>query len=118
MQRGHPIAFLDKALGPKSRGPSTYEKECMAIIVAVQQWCSYLQHSVFVIITDHKILSQLSEQIPPWPPPTRSQRTLDEIGLSLFNCLLDSLITDSPVIGAVYAALKESELHSTDLLPY
>jgi carotenoid epsilon hydroxylase len=38
--------------------------------------------------------------------------------LSLFNCLLDSLTIDSPVIDDVYTALKESELHSTDLLPY
>ena len=27
MQKGHPIAFLSKALGPKNRGLSTYEKE-------------------------------------------------------------------------------------------
>jgi carotenoid epsilon hydroxylase len=31
---------------------------------------------------------------------------------------LDSLTIDSPVIDDVYTALKESELHSTDLLPY
>ena len=36
MQHGHPVAFLSKALGPKTRGLSTYEKEYMAIIVAVQ----------------------------------------------------------------------------------
>jgi hypothetical protein len=42
MQDGHPLAFISKALGPKSRGLSTYEKEYMAILVAVQHWRSYL----------------------------------------------------------------------------
>jgi hypothetical protein len=43
MQDGHPIAFLSKALGPKFRGLSTYEKEYMAILVVVQHWRHYLQ---------------------------------------------------------------------------
>lgn len=47
-----------------------------------------------------------------------SQLTLDVIGLSLFNYNFDSLTTDSPVIDAVYTALKEAEARSTDLLPY
>lgn len=47
-----------------------------------------------------------------------SQLTLDVIGLALFNYNFDSLTTDSPVIEAVYTALKEAELRSTDLLPY
>jgi hypothetical protein len=36
MQDGHPLAFFSKALGTKSRGLSTYEKEYMAILLAVQ----------------------------------------------------------------------------------
>ncbi|KAI9153402.1 hypothetical protein LWI28_010772 [Acer negundo] len=47
-----------------------------------------------------------------------SQMTLDVIGLSVFNYNFDSLTTDSPVIEAVYTALKEAEARSTDLLPY
>ncbi|KAJ3689800.1 hypothetical protein LUZ61_018964 [Rhynchospora tenuis] len=47
-----------------------------------------------------------------------SQLTLDVIGLSLFNYNFDSLTSDSPVIDAVYTALKETELRSTDILPY
>lgn len=47
-----------------------------------------------------------------------SQLTLDVIGLSIFNYNFDSLTSDSPVIDAVYTALKEAELRSTDLLPY
>lgn len=47
-----------------------------------------------------------------------SQLTLDVIGLSLFNYNFDALTADSPVIDAVYTALKEAELRSTDILPY
>ncbi|KAL9269018.1 Carotene epsilon-monooxygenase, chloroplastic-like protein [Drosera capensis] len=47
-----------------------------------------------------------------------SQLTLDIIGLSVFNYNFDALTTDSPVIDAVYTALKEAEARSTDLLPY
>lgn len=35
MQRGHPLAFLSKALGPKNQGLSTYEKEYLAILIVV-----------------------------------------------------------------------------------
>lgn len=37
-QGGHPITYMSKPLGPKDRGLSTYEKECMAILMAVEQW--------------------------------------------------------------------------------
>ncbi|KAG0600420.1 hypothetical protein M758_11G032600 [Ceratodon purpureus] len=47
-----------------------------------------------------------------------SQLTLDIIGLSVFNYEFDALKTDSPVIEAVYTALKETESRSTDILPY
>nr|AYV88886.1 cytochrome P450 oxidase CYP97C42 [Polygala tenuifolia] len=47
-----------------------------------------------------------------------SQLTLDVIGLSLFNYNFDSLTSDSPVIDAVYTALKEAEARSTDVIPY
>jgi hypothetical protein len=33
-QDGHPIAYVSKALGPKAQGLSTYEKECLAILLA------------------------------------------------------------------------------------
>jgi hypothetical protein len=34
MQQGHPIAYLSKALSNKSQALSTYEEECLAIILA------------------------------------------------------------------------------------
>lgn len=56
LQDGHPLAFLSKALGPRSRGLSTYEKEYLAVIMAVQQWHSYLQLAEFLIYTDQQSL--------------------------------------------------------------
>lgn len=56
MQEGHPLAYLSKALGPKSRGLSAYEKEYMAILIAVQTWRAYLQFQEFIILTDQRSL--------------------------------------------------------------
>jgi hypothetical protein len=41
-QQGHPIAFVSKALGLKAQCLSTYEKECLAILMAVDHWYHYL----------------------------------------------------------------------------
>lgn len=62
MQDGHPLAFFSKHLQPKQRGLSTYEKEFMAILAAVDQWGPYLQHGEFVTRTDQKSLTHLNDQ--------------------------------------------------------
>ena len=62
MQEGHPIAYLSKPLSGRNQGLSTYEKECMAILLAVDKWRCYLQHNHFSIRTDHKSLLFLTEQ--------------------------------------------------------
>lgn len=41
-QEGHPIAYLSKPLGPRTKGLSTYEKEYLAILLAVDRWRPYL----------------------------------------------------------------------------
>lgn len=61
-QQGHPIAFMSKALSPRYQGLSTYDWEYLAIIVAVDQWCPYLQHAEFDILTYQKSLVHLEEQ--------------------------------------------------------
>jgi hypothetical protein len=61
LQEGHPLAFISKALGPKTQGLSTYEKEYLAILVAVEQWRPYLLHAKFVIFTDQKSLVHLND---------------------------------------------------------
>ena len=62
MQQGHPLAFVSKALGPKNRGLSVYEKEYLAILLAIDQWRSYLQMQQFIIKIDHKSLAHLQDQ--------------------------------------------------------
>jgi len=62
MQEGHPIAFLSQALYPKNAALSTYEKECLAILLAIDKWRSYLQAQPFVIKTDHKSLLYMKDQ--------------------------------------------------------
>jgi hypothetical protein len=61
MQEHHPIAYVSKALGPILRGLSTYEKEHVAILLAVEQWRFYIQFGEFCIATDQKGLSLLNE---------------------------------------------------------
>jgi hypothetical protein len=63
MQNNHPIAFISKSLGPKLRGLSTYQKEYVAILLAVDQWKSYLHYGEFHIFTDEKSLIHLNEPI-------------------------------------------------------
>lgn len=61
-QEGHPIAYISRALGPKNQGLATYEKECLAILMAVDHWRFYLQHAPFVIKIDQKSLENLTDQ--------------------------------------------------------
>lgn len=62
MQQGHPLAYLSKALCHKNQALSTYEMECLALLMAVEKWRPYLQHQRFVIRTNHQALRHLSEQ--------------------------------------------------------
>lgn len=52
MQRGQPIAFLSKAIGPKAAGWSSYDKEALAIIEAIKQWKHYFATSSIIIRTN------------------------------------------------------------------
>ena len=62
MQKHRPISYYSKSLGPKAAALSTYEKECMAILMAVDQWCMYLQHDEFIIHTNQRSLIHLEDQ--------------------------------------------------------
>lgn len=68
LQDHHPLAYVSKALGVKNQGLSTYEKEYLAILMAVDKWRQYLQHGEFFIYSDHRSLSHLTEQrlTTPW----------------------------------------------------
>ena len=62
MQQGHPLAFVSKTLGPKNRALSVYEKEYLAILLAVDKWRPYLQVQQFTIKTDQRSLAHLQDQ--------------------------------------------------------
>ena len=62
VQDGHPFAYLSKALGVRNQRLSIYEKEFLAITMAVDKWRAYLQRGPFVIVTDHKSLCSLGDQ--------------------------------------------------------
>jgi hypothetical protein len=62
LQAGHPVAFLSKALSSRNQTLSAYEKECLAILFAVDKWRPYMQHREFEIHIDHKSLLHLADQ--------------------------------------------------------
>jgi hypothetical protein len=61
MQEGHPLAFFSKALGPKNQALSIYDKECLAILLAIDKWKTYLAHRPFTIHTDQRSLIHLGD---------------------------------------------------------
>jgi hypothetical protein len=61
-QDGHPVSYPSHALGPKNRGLSAYEKEFLAILLAVDHWRSYLQFLEFTIQSNYRSLASLDEQ--------------------------------------------------------
>jgi hypothetical protein len=62
MQKGQPIAFLSKSLGPKAAAWSTYDKEALAIIEAIKKWKHYFASSSIIIRTDQQSLKHIQEQ--------------------------------------------------------
>jgi hypothetical protein len=63
MQKQRPIAYLSKAFSMKNRGLSIYDKEFLALLMAVEKWRTYLQRAEFIIRTDHIALSFLKHQV-------------------------------------------------------
>ncbi|MCH81804.1 hypothetical protein A2U01_0002597 [Trifolium medium] len=62
MQEKKPIAYFSKALGVRNLTKSAYEKELMAVVLAIQHWRPYLLGRKFVVSTDQKSLKQLLQQ--------------------------------------------------------
>jgi hypothetical protein len=62
MQKGRPIAFFSKTLGPKALAASTYEKEAMAILEALKKWKHYFASTALIIRTDQQSLKYIHDQ--------------------------------------------------------
>lgn len=62
MEEGRPLAFLSQALKDKSLFLSTYEKELLALLLAIQKWRPYLLGQHHTIRTDQQSLKDLLEQ--------------------------------------------------------
>lgn len=62
MQELHPIAFFSKIIGVRSQAKPIYEKELMAIVLAVQKWRPYLLGRHFVIWTDKRSMKFMMGQ--------------------------------------------------------
>jgi transposase InsO family protein len=62
MQKGQPISFFSKTIGPKAAAMSTYDKEALAILEALKKWEHYFAASSLIIKTDQQSLKYIQEQ--------------------------------------------------------
>ncbi|KAL4279714.1 hypothetical protein GQ457_03G015840 [Hibiscus cannabinus] len=61
VQKGRPLEFFSKGLGSRHQKLSVYEKEMLAVLMAVKKWLPYLIGRHFKIKTDHHSLKFLAE---------------------------------------------------------
>ena len=54
MQEGKPLAYISRTFGSKGQKLSSYEKDLLAIVHAVQKWEQYLSSTHFLIKTDQE----------------------------------------------------------------
>jgi hypothetical protein len=64
-QDGHRIAYFSKGLSEANNKMSTYEREFLAVMMAIDKWRSYLHKNPFVIKADHQRLCYLQGQTCP-----------------------------------------------------
>jgi hypothetical protein len=79
MQDQHPVAYLSKPLGTAHLGLSTYNKEFLALLMAIECWRPYLQRAEFLIRTDHHSLCYLDDQTLQSPLQKKAMARLMEL---------------------------------------
>jgi len=57
----HPVAFASRKLLTRERHYSTIEKECLAIVWAIQKFQNFLYGKEFILETDHQPLLYLGK---------------------------------------------------------
>nr|KYP35812.1 Retrovirus-related Pol polyprotein from transposon 17.6 [Cajanus cajan] len=62
MQDHHPIFYISRILNLQQQSLSTYEKELLAVVFAIQRWRHYLLNRHFIIKTDHYSLKYILDQ--------------------------------------------------------
>jgi hypothetical protein len=55
MQVGRPIAYMSQTLSDKAQQKSVYERELMAIVIAIQKWRPYLLRKHFQVHTNRRV---------------------------------------------------------------
>lgn len=58
----HPIEFFSKKLNTAQKNYSTTEKECLAVVLAIERFRPYIELMDFTVITDHSSLKWLMKQ--------------------------------------------------------
>ena len=59
----HPCAYFSCTFSPAQRNYYIYDRELLTVILALEEWCQYLQGTThpITIITDHKNLSYIKD---------------------------------------------------------